>query len=74
MSSEYRRFNDCVYRLDVDRDGIFCQASKLVHGEWEPLQLTLRAMLLLDSDGTPVALDQVKSSYSGSLETEEGKR
>jgi len=61
MSSEYRRFNECIYRLDVDRDGIFCKASKLVKGEWEPLELTLRAMLLLDSDGTPVAPDQIPS-------------
>ncbi|MFC1845818.1 hypothetical protein ACFLYM_00185 [Chloroflexota bacterium] len=72
MLSEYRRFNECVYRLDVDRDGVFCKASKLVQGEWEPLELTLRAMLFLDSDGTPLSPDQILSPYVGTLEQEQG--
>ena len=62
MVSEYRSFKHCIYRLDVDKDGIYCKAFKLVSGEWEPLELTLRAMLLIDSDGIHLSHDQAINS------------
>ena len=74
MSSKYRRFNEYVYRLDTDRDGAFCKASKLVHGEWVPLELTLRAMILIDSDGTPVLPDQITRPDIGASDSEEERQ
>ena len=70
MSSEYRRFNGYIYRLDLDHNGILCKASKLVHGEWIPLGLTLRAMLLIDSDGTPLSEAQIPVSQVGAFPLE----
>ena len=72
MSSEYRRFHGCVYRLDTDKAGKFCRASKLVQGEWEPLQLNLRAMLLIDSDGKPISPEELSNTYIGKLELDQG--
>ena len=71
MLSEYRSFKDCIYRLDIDRDGIFCRALKLVYGEWMPLELTLRAMLLIDSDGIPLSQEQAMHYEIKTLELEE---
>jgi hypothetical protein len=68
---KYRSFRGCIYRLDIDRDGIFCKASKLMFGDWEPLELTLRAMLLIDSEGKPLTLDQALYSDVESLHLEE---
>ena len=71
MSSEYRSFKGCIYRLDVDKEGAFCKASKLLHGEWISLELTLRAMLLIDADGIPLSLEQALNSEVKTVEMEE---
>lgn len=62
MLFEYRSFKGCTYRLDIDEEGIFRKASKLMDGEWVPLQLTHLAMSLIESDGVSLSLEQVMES------------